>query len=295
VPDIILHHYPTSPYSEKVRAVLGLKRLAWQSVTIPVVLPKPDLMPLTGGYRKTPVMQIGADIYCDTLLILDEIERRHPSPSIYPASSEGAQKALAWWIERTCFGPAASVIFAKIGDQVPQAFREDRAKFSGRDFDPAKLKQAEPMMRGILEAHFAWAAAMLKAKPFLLGDAPGMADFAGFHILWFLSRLGPDGGGTIPAALLPWFERIKAFGHGNPSELDAKAALAAAKAVEPAELAGAQPGGQVVVMADDTGRDPIQGQLLRADADRIVIRREDPQVGRVNLHFPRAGFILRPA
>jgi hypothetical protein len=30
--DIILHHYETSPYSEKVRLGLGLKGLAWGSV-----------------------------------------------------------------------------------------------------------------------------------------------------------------------------------------------------------------------------------------------------------------------
>src|SRR5271165_1090127 len=60
--DIILHHYETSPYSEKVRLGLGLKGLAWASVEIPVIMPKPDLTALTGGYRKTPVLQIGADI-----------------------------------------------------------------------------------------------------------------------------------------------------------------------------------------------------------------------------------------
>jgi len=60
--EVILHHYPMSPYAEKTRRALGIKKLAWRSVTIPVIMPKPDLMPLTGGYRKTPVMQIGADI-----------------------------------------------------------------------------------------------------------------------------------------------------------------------------------------------------------------------------------------
>jgi glutathione S-transferase len=76
--DMILHHYPASPFSEKVRVAFGIKGLAWKSVIIPRILPKPDLMPLTGGYRKTPVLQIGADIYCDTQLILREIERRAP-------------------------------------------------------------------------------------------------------------------------------------------------------------------------------------------------------------------------
>ena len=63
---IILHHFDQSPFSEKIRLIFGLKSIAWRSVRISRIMPRPDLMPLTGGYRRTPVMQIGADIYCDT-------------------------------------------------------------------------------------------------------------------------------------------------------------------------------------------------------------------------------------
>src|SRR6185369_1531695 len=73
--ELILHHYDISPYAEKVRLIMGLKRLAWRSVQIPVVMPKPDLTALTGGYRLTPVLQIGADIYCDTRTIARRLER----------------------------------------------------------------------------------------------------------------------------------------------------------------------------------------------------------------------------
>ena len=73
---MILHHYPTSPFAEKIRLIFGHKRIDWQEVIIPMVMPKPDLMPLTGGYRKTPVLQIGADVYCDTALICDVLEDR---------------------------------------------------------------------------------------------------------------------------------------------------------------------------------------------------------------------------
>src|SRR6516162_6547408 len=97
--DIILHHYDISPYSEKVRTGLGLKGLAWASVELPVIMPKPNLTALTGGYRKTPVLQIGADIYCDSQLIMRELERRYPTPSFYPAG-HGAADALAWWPRR---------------------------------------------------------------------------------------------------------------------------------------------------------------------------------------------------
>ena len=92
--DLILHHYAVSPYAEKVRIGLGLKQAAWKSVDIPNVMPKPDLMPLTGGYRKTPVMQIGADIYCDTQLIMLELERRLPSPRV-PAQGPRGRGARA--------------------------------------------------------------------------------------------------------------------------------------------------------------------------------------------------------
>jgi glutathione S-transferase len=91
--DIILHHYAASPFAEKVRIALGLKQAAWKSVDIPNVMPKPDLMPLTGGYRKTPVMQIGADIYCDTQLIMLELDKRLPTPALFPKGREGEARS----------------------------------------------------------------------------------------------------------------------------------------------------------------------------------------------------------
>src|SRR5260370_6575883 len=82
-PELILHHYDFSSFSEKVRLVLGMKGIEWRSVSIPSTLPKPDYMPLTGGYRRAPALQIGADIYCDSVRIIAELEERFPEPSIY--------------------------------------------------------------------------------------------------------------------------------------------------------------------------------------------------------------------
>lgn len=301
--DLILHHYPASPYSEKVRIAFGYKGLDWKSVTIPVVMPKPDLMPLTGGYRKTPVMQVGADVYLDTLVIMEEIERRFPARPLIPASGDGRAQALAWWIERATFGMAATTIFATIGDKVPDAFKADRARFSGREFDTAKMQAADPVARDTINGHFAWAATMLKSSPFLLGNEPTLADLALYHIVWFLERnLGPNASGKVEmAGLRDWADRIKAFGHGKPAEIDGKAALEIARAAEPAAIArqvreeglGRNPGDAVVVMADDTGRDPVQGELVALDERRIVIARDDATVGRLHLHFPRVGFVLR--
>ena len=137
--DIILHHYPASPFAEKIRLILGAKGLAWRSVTIPWIMPKPDLMPLTGGYRKTPVLQIGADIYCDTALIARVLDDLQPAPTLYPAQAPLAV-LLAQWADATLF--QAAVVWAMqpggiqaiLGNPSPETlktFATDRAAMRG--------------------------------------------------------------------------------------------------------------------------------------------------------------------
>ncbi len=302
--DIILHHYPVSPYAEKIRLGLGLKGLAWKSVIIPMIMPKPDLMPLTGGYRKTPVMQIGADIYCDTQLILRELERRFPQPSFYPDNSAGLADGFAFWAEKFMFSPAVGIAFA-LGDNAAfdDAFKQDRAKFSGRDFDVGRMKAAMPKLVDQLRAHLAHLDTMLSdGRKFLLGDRPGLADLSPYHCLWFVEQhAGPQ---APPLKDLPrirdWMQRMAAIGHGKPGDLDSKAALEIARQATPqtqpqadaADPEGRKPGMKVNVVPDDSGRDPVAGELVASSAQEIVIRRHDPLVGEVMVHFPRAGFIV---
>jgi glutathione S-transferase len=303
--DIILHHYETSPYSEKVRLGLGLKGLSWASVEIPVIMPKPNLTALTGGYRKTPVLQIGADIFCDSQLIMRELERRHSRPSFYP-SGRGAADALAWWAEKTMFSPAASLVFAKRFDSLPNGFLEDRAKFSGRNIDPAAMLAAVPNVLDQLRAHLDWLDQMLTdGRPFLQGSVAGLADLAAYHPVWFLQqRVGTaapplDG---VPR-VLSWAERIAAIGHGTRSQMTAEKALDTARAAtsiasataDPRDPIGRKPGQTVTVAPDDTGRDPVVGELVASDVHEIVIRRSDREVGEVCVHFPRAGFVVAAA
>jgi hypothetical protein len=48
-------------------------------------------------------------------------------------------------------------------------------------------------------------------------------------------------------------------------------------------------------MPDDYGRDPVIGEIVFSTAHEISIRRHDPAVGDVVVHFPRAGFMVMPA
>jgi glutathione S-transferase len=301
VAETILHHYPGSPYAEKVRLALGIKNVAWRSVTIPVIMPKPDLMPLTGGYRKTPVMQIGADVYCDTQLIVREIERRFPEPTFFPAGSRGLGEGLGWWAERGLFNMAVGLVFAKVGDQLPQNFRDDRAKFSGRDFNPERTKAAEPMMLANARAQLGWLQdTFADGRRFLFGDAVSSADCSLYHMVWFMRRSRADVLAEFPA-VVAWADRMAAIGHGKPSEMDGKEALAIAKAATPGAVvsqhdgSGPALGARVTVTPDDSGRDPVAGELVFLSRQEIIIRRNAPETGELLQHFPRAGFVLAAA
>jgi glutathione S-transferase len=300
--DIILHHYKISPYSEKVRLGLGFKGLAWGSVETPVIMPKPDLTALTGGYRKAPVLQIGADIYCDSQLIMRELERRHPTPSFYSAG-RGAADALAWWAEKTTFSPAAGILFAKRPEALPAGFLEDRAKFSGRTIDPAAMMAAVPNLLDQLRAHFDWLDQMLTdGRSFLQGSAAGLADLAAYHPVWFLQQNFGSTAAPLDSfpKLLSWAERVAAIGHGRRGPMTAEQALDVARSAtsivkastDAKDPIGRKPGQVVSVTPDDTGRDPVIGELVTSSIHEIVIRRRDPAIGEVCVHFPRAGFVV---
>ena len=187
--DLILHHYPTSPFSEKVRLVLGYKQLAWKSVIIPAILPKPDVVALTGGYRKTPFLQIGNDIYCDSALICDVLEHLQPTPTLYPESHKGVARVLAQWADTTLFWAAmaynlqpkgAASMFEGAPPEAAKAFGADRAAMSA---GMNRLRPADAT--AAYKSYLRRLANMLEGQDFLLGSAPCVADFAAYHPLWF--------------------------------------------------------------------------------------------------------------
>ncbi len=297
---ILLHHYDSSPFSEKVRLCLGMKGLDWTSVVQPVIMPKPDLVALTGGYRRIPVMQIGADLWCDSVLIVRELERRFPAPTLFPAGDAGLGQAAAQWTDRAFFQAAVTVIFAGIGDAIDPAFARDRAALSGAPFDPAAMKAALPHMAAQLRAHAALIADQLAdGRAFLTGGAPGLADANAYYNLWFVrafhsaaTELFDD----LPG-LGDWMARVAAIGHAERSEATPAQAVEIARAAEPEPCAvdprdAALAGKAVTVAATDYGRDPIAGTLAGSSPHHLTVRREDARAGTVHVHVPQLGYAL---
>jgi glutathione S-transferase len=303
--EIILHHYPASPFAEKARLMLGHKGLAWRSVTIPRWMPKPDLMPLTGGYRRTPVMQAGADVFCDTACIARELERRAPGRPLFPAHLRGQAAIIGAWADSALFFDVVGVVFGTHGAGVPSELREDRRRFSDGAIDIERYAADQPHLRTRLRAHlFRLEHALDAGRAFLLDDQPCYADFCVWGPVWMLIRRVPE---LEPLRDMPqlqaWAARMETIGHGTPADLSSGEALAVARAATPADPVvahpvtdpGLEPGSLITVAADDYGRDPVRGRVVALTAQRVVIRREDPAVGEVNVHFPRAGFRLTPA
>lgn len=300
---IILHQYDISPFSEKVRVVLGIKGLDWFACDEPVIMPKPELIALTGGYRKIPVMQIGADIYCDTQIIIRELEKRFPAPSIFVGGDRGLGWGMGLWTDRSFFMAAVAVIFGNAPDAMGEEFKADRTKLMGRPFDTEAMKAGAPMMAEQLRANLGWLEEQLgDGRKFLMGDAPGIADANAYYNLAFIRWIVPAAAKSADEMpkLAAWEQRVKAVGHGKRQEISREAALDIAKAarsaeavkIDPGEPNGLKPGDRVTVMADDYGRDPISGELVSSSAQHIALKRSDPRVGDVVVHFPRAGFLV---
>ena len=307
--DIILHHYPISPFSEKVRLILGYKKLAWKSVVIPTIMPKPDVVALTGGYRRTPIMQIGADIYCDSALITEVLERMAPEPSLFPAESSGLARTLSQWADATLFWTVIAYVFQPsvvpylLGNVTPEqmkAFSVDRAAMRG---NAPRMSVAEAT--GALTEYLHRLENMLAGgKPCLLGQQATIADFSVYHCLWFVKKAEPVAGILdIAPALKQWLARMSEFGHHEFEALDSEQAVAIARSSTPAagqdcefyDAHGMSLGERVTITPTDYALDPVEGELMLSTASEIAVRREDARAGVVVVHFPRVGFQLKKA
>jgi len=305
MPQLILHHYASSPFSEKLRLILGFKGLAWTGVTVPIIAPKPDVVALTGGYRKTPFLQVGADIYCDTALVARVLERIAPQPSLYPASAPMAP-LLAQWADSTLFWTmipyvmgrpeGVAAIFGKAPPEALKAFRADRAAFTTGMARPTPADAAVQFA-----AYLSWLDAQLAdGRPFLLGNEASIADFSVAHSLWYVRRAPPVADILDPHARLnAWHERVQSFGHGRHDTMDSAEALRLAGAAHehaPVQVMpglGFEPGEPVTVAATDYGTDPVAGRLVGLTADEVAIERRDERAGTVHVHFPRIGFQIK--
>jgi glutathione S-transferase len=312
--ELILHHYPTSPFAEKIRLILGHKKLAWKSVLIPAIMPKPDVVALTGGYRRTPVLQVGADVYCDTALICDVLEHLAPEPTLYPAHLKGVCRIFSQWADSTLFWAAmaynfqpkgAAQVFADWPPELGKAFGEDRKamRVNMTSLRPADATSAyRSYLRRI--AH------MADEHDFLFGIEPCVSDFSAYHPLWFTRVRTPALADILSPtpSVIEWMDRMQAIGQGLPEKFGAADAIEVAKKAEPRPAGGnllldsafqddhgIALGARVTITPESFGTEATEGELIAATRTHYTLRRADPRAGTVHVHFPRIGYVLKKA
>lgn len=303
--DILLHHYDLSPFAEPVRRAFGLKDMAWRSVLVSPIPPRPKQLPLTGGYRRTPIAQVGADIYCDSQLIFELIERRRPSPALFPAGWRLLHNALSRWV----LDVSVDVIKLRYaawpsgGPDLFYDFIRDRRAMNVDAFDIAAIGSEAEALKTRLGLFASWVDDELKMRnPFLQGGLASIVDLRVFQGFWFADAFIPDVKPSLAhyPRFEAWMERMKAIGHGTREEMSDDEALALARASEPVDIApelgpeaqGFALGERVLVHADDYGFEKTEGELVKLTPTRISLLREDPQAGRIAVHFPRFGFAI---
>lgn len=301
---LILHHYEISPYAEKIRLMFGLTNASWQSVLVPVQPPRPDLDRLTGGYRRIPVAQLGADIFCDTAVIAREIADATGCKAVDPRAVDTRAAALIEQAEKEAFFAAVSAVpplrligtlLRLMGPVGMYRFVKDRVNLlKGGAVRPAWGSQASAVLRELLDS----LETILTERPWVGGDSPSVADLATYHPLWLhasVSRSPLSAGPKIEH----WYQRVGEIGYGSREDISGADALAAARDTEPRPLPVSVDdlpsalGTRVQVSPSDYGVVPVTGTLAAMTEDRIILSRDTAEFGNLHVHFPRSGYSLK--
>jgi glutathione S-transferase len=292
---LILHQYAMSPFSEKIRVIFGIKGLDWQACDQPRIMPKPDMVALTGGYRRIPVLQIGADLYFDTVLITDVLETRFPARPIYAGLGAGMAQALAPWADATLFWNVVTALFG--GDIPPdEAFMADRSALIGRPFDQAAMRAAAPAAYRAVAASLDLAERQLQdGRDFLFGSHANAADAMLYHNVAFLRWGRGRAAREIDAfpRVVAWEARVRAIGHGNRgADISGAHAIDIARTSTPAATSGISvrddlhPGDALRIQYNDANTPPLDATLVAADHQTMSVRPIAHAAGDILIHMP---------
>jgi glutathione S-transferase len=294
---LILHQYEVSPFSQKVRVALGLKGLAWSACDQPVIMPKPEMVRLTGGYRRIPVLQVGADLWFDSLYIIEELDRRQPSPPAFAGSGIGVASAFARWCDGEFFMTIVGLLFG--GDWTfDEAFAKDRSELIGAPFDPNQMAASAPALVAQLRQHLDLMETQLSdGRAFLTGPAPDALDAAVACQTTFI-RWGKGATARIVdefPRLCAWERRVAALGHGERrADVDRETAITIARDAAPAPITNPSgdgvfaPGDAVAVKFHDANSPPLEGSLLRVDHRTLSLKPTRSEAGDIHIHMPRS-------
>jgi glutathione S-transferase len=289
--------------------MLGHKDARWRSVEVAMVPPRPGLQPVLGEFRRIPVLQRGADFFCDTRLMAEVLDAAMPAPPLFTTASRAISTLIANWAEPRAFVMMGPVRFASRDDVQPLLeagiqpgdFLRDRAPFMAPAVDTRRSASMRASARDHVVSYLTVLADLLQSAGglYLCGSKPSAADFSVYHTLWWL-RQPPQRDALLQrfASLGDWADRMAAIGHGHHEPMTPDDALREAAAAQSAAhwrggwaaFDDDRVGHPVTLNADDYGRDPIAGTLTAVSDRHLTLTRDVAGVGTVRVHFPKVGY-----
>lgn len=294
---MILHHYPLSPYAEKIRAMSAYAELEWLSCITSEAPPRGKLNLLSGGYGRIPIAQWGSDIYCDSNLIADEISRLTKKPSLANSQLKQDDLSQRQWLESKLFFACinrsfSSALLCRIAKDNGVInllkFLKDRITMGAKASVSTGSQKSAPryIAQGI-----AGIEKSLGDNKYIGGDEPNIIDFSTYHCFWFLQIVGEKNELQKYSRANAWFARMLKFKSSPGKTIDIDEALSAAKNSKPKKLIKKylndhRIGSRVVIAPNDYRQIPVTGILVGADDQRWIIQRESEATGTLHLHFP---------
>ena len=274
----------------------GFFEKEWYSLRVKSSPPRLVIDKLVNGYRKIPIAQEDADIYCDSKLISREFFN---SLSLIPDSKEDKQsEVFENDIFKACLNSISpvkllSAFFRLLDFSEFLKTTKDRLG-AAKEFNDYRMHKSEAL--------FAWSTHLKELNrqlesDFILGKNPSYLDFCAYHLIWFHIKITNENLSDELELLIKWYERMEAFGHGSYEEVTEEFAFQEAKRSMPKEIRADQEhskyiGKEVFISPSDYMKNKTKGMLVGATDYSWILSRDNSEYGLVHIHFPKRGFEL---
>jgi len=221
---IALYHYPASPCAAKVRAVLTEKALPWDSRIVNIA-EKENLKP---EYLKlhpkgvVPALVDGDRTIVESTIIMEYLDSEYLPDSLKPAGAYAQSRMRKWtkWVDETLhpnwpglawttlirpawLNKTAQEVDDLLSRLIDPARRERQSRLLAQGYgSPEFFNSMSTLDRTLSDME----AALAKA-PFLVGDAPTLADLAVLPYVISTEKFGLDMMFEDRPAVAGWLER----------------------------------------------------------------------------------------
>jgi glutathione S-transferase len=293
---------------KKIMALLGYTKLDWYSELTSKGVPRPVQEILVGNYsRRIPILQIGADIYCDTKEICHQIAEISgiEELSFYHLSKEQQHFAdeLEYEFGRAVVAkltPMELIIsyFKHIPMKDACTFLIDRLKLKSKmkENNPLNEKSNVEWTKFLIQ-YFKKIDNKLENHSFLsLEASPNYIDFTTYTHIWYSKRVNNLKYAKDLTNIRRWLKRMDSYDLGNYKELSEGEAIEAAKQNKPKSLDNSLLNrtnklnkSTSITINDGLSfiMEPVQGILLGENDKKSILKRENRTIGTVHVHLPK--------